>query len=344
MAQQVVNKSSQNESTPISMEEWAKNRKPVPQYPQKMQVGVRDGYCNLKCPMCLAHSSDLNHDLEKGGHKGEMSFETLMTMLTEVQGNRPTISPNRWSEPLMIRDFAKHIKAFKAEGFPIILNTNGLSLTRELAQLMVDVEFEAISFSIDATTPETLKKVRGIEKLDKIKKNIFMLLEVRGQKAAPRIGVSFTVQKENEHEKEDFWKYWIQYVDSVRIAQVYEFDYKVYKMRNPEGRVPCDLLYSTMVVDWKGDVTPCCLDPMSTTNMGNVLKDNIEKVWHGPGLEKMRYQHETGQFDKIPICKDCGVWANFNFNETVKDGILIRESPVMIFYNRIDRLNNWKIK
>ena len=37
-------------------------------------------------------------------------------------------------------------------------------------------------FSVDAVTPETLKKVRGIDKLEKIENNVINLVKIRGSK------------------------------------------------------------------------------------------------------------------------------------------------------------------
>src|ERR1035438_3144643 len=69
--------------------------------------------------------------------------------------------------------------------------------------------------------------------------------------------------------------------------------------------------------------------------------DGVKGVWHGPKLTAMRRLHEQGQWDKIPLCKNCDRWASYQFTEEVRDGLLIRRSPEYTYYNRIDRLQNW---
>ncbi|MBI3599470.1 MAG: SPASM domain-containing protein, partial [Nitrospinae bacterium] len=49
-------------------------------------------------------------------------------------------------------------------------------------------------------------------------------------------------------------------------------------------------------VNVKGDVTPCC--NLRKMKMGNLLNDNIEKIWHGKTFKKFRA-------NQIKVCKDC---------------------------------------
>ena len=50
------------------------------------------------------------------------------------------------------------------------LNSNGLSLTKSMAEFLVEQQVDSIMFSIDAVTPETLKKIRGIKNLSALKR------------------------------------------------------------------------------------------------------------------------------------------------------------------------------
>jgi hypothetical protein len=76
--------------------------------------------------------------------------------------------------------------------------------------------------------------------------------------------------------------------------------------------------------------------------MGNVFKEGLSAVWQGEAFAKVRYFHETGQWDKVPFCKGCNGWAQYEFEEEVRDGLLIRRSPQYTYYNKIERLKNWK--
>ena len=75
--------------------------------------------------------------------------------------------------------------------------------------------------------------------------------------------------------------------------------------------------------------------------MGNVFQDGVKEVWHGEGYTRARRLHEAGDWDAIPFCKNCDVWAGYAYEEEVKGNLLIRRSPQFCYYNRIDRLESW---
>lgn len=314
---------------------------PVPEFPQRVIIGIQDGYCNLKCPMCFIHGSEDKRAIN--GLKGLMSYEDACKILDEIKVAKPLVNPNAWSEPFIIKDFKKYVSAIRDREIPLIINSNGLLLTDDLAQFLVEIKVSSVFISIDATTEETLEKVRGTTELSKIKEAVFRMLRARGESFSPRVGTSFVVDKANTNEREDFISYWLQHVDVVRVIEEFDKDRLVRKdIAMPEKRIPCGSLYDTMVINHKGDVPICCVDSFNAMIMGNVFATSVKEVWHSGRFQEIRYYHETAQYDKVPFCKNCSVWSNYSIKEEVKDGILIRRSPLMTYYNRMDRMDNWK--
>ena len=76
--------------------------------------------------------------------------------------------------------------------------------------------------------------------------------------------------------------------------------------------------------------------------MGNIFERNVSEIWHGEEFAKARYYHETAQWDKVPFCKGCNGWAQYEYTEEIKDGLLIRRSPEYVYYNLIGRLSSWR--
>jgi MoaA/NifB/PqqE/SkfB family radical SAM enzyme len=295
--------------------------------------------CNLRCPMCPVWGQDDEGALEAA--KGVMDIAASKRLLDEVMAAKPLIQPSMYGEPLLAPKLRERFADMKARGAAIAMNTNGLTLTDDLASFFVEIEVDSVFFSIDAVSKETLKKVRGIDKLEKIEAAVFRLLKARGERDLPRIGVSFTSQKTNEHEMEAFVARWAGTVDCVRVGLVFE-NGTFPDMTDPGPRKPCPTLYKTLPVHHDGQVTLCCLDGLKATNMGNVFTDGVKAVWKGEEFTKMRYYHETGQWDKVPFCTGCNGWAQYEFAEEITDGMLVRRSPEYTYYNRIDRLKNWQ--
>jgi hypothetical protein len=155
------------------------------------------------------------------------------------------------------------------------------------------------------------------------------------------VGVSITIQNTNRHEADEFVDRWVGVVDVVRTGIVFE-NGTFPDMVEPPKRVPCAVIYKTMPVHNDGSVRLCCLDGVRATDMGNVFERSVSETWHGEEFAKARYYHETAQWDKVPFCKGCNGWAQYEYTEEIKDGLLIRRSPEYVYYNLIGRLSSWK--
>jgi hypothetical protein len=148
------------------------------------------------------------------------------------------------------------------------------------------------------------------------------------------------------HELGDFKEKWVGAVDVVRIGLEYK-DGRFQGMEEPKVRVPCPLLYETMVIDHDGVVPICCLDSKRSQVMGNVFSSSVSGVWNGEKFQAVRQAHEEGRWDDVPFCKGCNGWADKDYQEATMytdDGnvILIRYGAQYTWYNRADRLHTWK--
>jgi pyruvate-formate lyase-activating enzyme len=311
---------------------------PVPDLPDRLLVDFATR-CNLRCPMCPVWG--LEDDAQIEPLKGVMALEAARKMLDEFTTKKPMVAPSIYGEPLLIPNLREVLREVKSRGMALALNTNGLTLTPAIAEFFCEIGVDSVMFSIDAVTKETLKKVRSVDKLEKIESAVFRLMKVRGDREYPRVGVSFTRQDDNRHEEAAFIARWVGVVDVVRMGIVFE-DGKFPEMAAPERRVPCPVIYKTMPVHHDGSVRVCCLDGLRATDMGNVFKEGVRAVWHGEAFAKERYYHETGQWDKVPFCKPCNGWAQYDYEEEVRDGLLIRRSPEYVYYNTVKRIGNWK--
>ena len=311
---------------------------PVPDLPDRLLVDFATR-CNLRCPMCPVWGLQDESQIEP--LRGVMDLNAARKMLDAFTATKPMVAPSIYGEPFLIPNVREVLSEVKKRGMALALNTNGLSLSESLAKFVCDVQVDSVMFSIDSVTKETLKKVRSVDKLAKIESAVFRLMKIRGDREYPRVGVSFTIQSDNRHEAEAFVARWVGVVDVVRMGIVFE-DGKFPDMVEPPQRVPCPVIYKTLPVHNDGSVRMCCLDGVRATDMGNVFKEGVKEVWHGEEFAKARYYHETAQWDKVPFCKNCNGWAQYEYEEEVRDGLLIRRSPEYTYYNTINRLTNWK--
>lgn len=311
---------------------------PVPELPGRVLMDLATK-CNLRCPMCPVWGSEDEAAID--AVTGTMDLEASRRLLNEIMAAKPLIQPNMYGEPLLAPDLRDQIMDMKSRGMAVAMNTNGLTLNENLAQFFVDQKVDSVMFSIDAVSRGTLRKIRGIDKIEKIETAVFRLLKMRGDADFPRVGVSFTIQADNRHEVDAFVARWVGVVDVVRMGILFE-NGTFPDMETPPARLPCPAIYNTLPIHNDGAVTVCCLDGFKTTHMGNVFKDGTKAVWQGEAFAKVRYFHETGQWDEVPFCKPCNGWAQYEFTEDVRDGLLIRKSPQYSYYNKIAKLKNWQ--
>lgn len=319
-----------------------KYRLPVTPLPERVLLDLSSD-CNLKCPMCVVHG-DTNDPKVNEIIKKNMKVLDAKKILDEIEGNTQTIGPGLWSEPLIGKDILMHLRSIKLRGFKVSLNTNALLLNRKMASNLIDIGVDSITISIDSTTNDTLELIRGVRKLEKIEKHITQLLEIRGSKAIPRIGVSFTKQPENIHEEQEFIDKWTSIVDFVRVGEIFENGKFPNINIDHKSRIPCAELYNTMTIHTNGDVSICCLDGFKDVIVGNAVEEGVKNVWNGEKLNKIRQHHELGQWDKVPFCKNCDRWASSSYKDKSEGNLLIRSSAEFTFYNRIDRLESWNNK
>ena len=148
---------------------------PVSEYPERLLVDFATR-CNLRCPMCPVWGSDDERAIDEV--KGIMGLEEARRMLDEVAAARPMVAPSVYGEPLLIPNVKEVFSEIKRRGMPIAVNTNGLTLTDDLSRFFVDLQVDSIMFSLDSVTKETLQKVRGVDRLEKIESNVFRLMRV----------------------------------------------------------------------------------------------------------------------------------------------------------------------
>lgn len=299
----------------------------------------------------MVHGKDVEEaDARFGGVQARfrnMGHGMLEKMLDEicVSGEpKPMIWTALNGEPLFNKDYRKNVTMMKEKGFNVASHTNGILLDKAMAQFIVDLPLDAVSISLDAFKEETYVKIRENKHFDRIHQNIFNLLDIRGETPHPRIEVSMNIMEENWQEENQFVEYWTEYVDVIRVNSVFSPDEETSFPRKPvpPKRKPCQSLYDSMPIFYNGNTGLCCRDPFCEDNMGNVENTSVETVWATGKFQKYRELHEQGKWDLIPACKNCDGWAAYDYEETLTDKHLIRQSPIYTYYNVLNRLHTWK--
>ena len=120
--------------------------------------------CNLGCPHCRHHSPQKRKSKDYPDYYKvpvHMTEEQVTAIIDEIAPYKPSVTLNVANEPLIAKSFPFAARYLKKKGLAGTFNTNGITLDEEVASFLVDVGFDSINVSIDALTPETLKKARN---------------------------------------------------------------------------------------------------------------------------------------------------------------------------------------
>jgi MoaA/NifB/PqqE/SkfB family radical SAM enzyme len=105
-------------------------------------------------------------------------------------------------EPLLNRDLAAMITHLKARGATVLFNTNAITLAPRIGRALIDAGLDELRVSLDASTPATYARIRGVDAFDKVVANLERFAETRREAGAvhPHVSLWFTALRDNIEE------------------------------------------------------------------------------------------------------------------------------------------------
>jgi len=148
-----------------------------------------------------------------------------------------------------------------------------------------------------------------------IERNIERLLDYRERSGAglPRVSFNMVLYPGVEEEEvREYVRRWGPYAETIMISRFRPVPSK--RLLSPEERDsvkphPCPLPFRQMVISWDGKVGLCCEDVFMDVLLGEVTKDSLLEIFNSRRYRRIRRIHERLEFEKIPLCRDCDVWA-----------------------------------
>ena len=286
--------------------------------PTRLQIEVSTR-CNLSCKICeRSYQKNSNHLMSLANFKKILSKFPSLTSLDMTGFGEVFCNP----------EFVEMIRTARNRGLKVEFNTNGLLMTPEKADQIVEVD--SITFSIDAATKATYEAARTGGDFDKLISNISYL-----SKKIPQIGLSFTIRKDNlaealqfpqlakrvgankilfrdlvvfsggsynEEDKVKFSSETVRIKEEISAACDYLNIKTVFSPSfYPPTTIACHRPWKSCYVDVFGNMYPCC---RTRINFGNLLESKLTRIWNSSKYILLRREllHPT----HIPSpCKGC---------------------------------------
>lgn len=105
-------------------------------------------------------------------------------------------------EPLLNRELPAMTRYAKARGATVLFNSNAITLTARWHAALVDAGLDEIRVSLDGSTPETYRRIRGVDAFEKVLANLEAFAAYRRARGVrhPLVSLWFTGMRANLHE------------------------------------------------------------------------------------------------------------------------------------------------
>ncbi len=273
-------------------------------FPKKFAVELC-AECNLACTMC--------HHPFMVRPKGVMPFELWTKCADEIAELSP--STECWfsfcGEPLLEPELLTRMIAYgKSVGLQSLnVNTNGMLLTSDVINALLDSGVDLIVIGIDGHSAETYEPIRVNGNFDVLCRNVESLLDARMQRAiGPEIQVQFIEMDNNRHELAAFKQYWLERGAVVKARNMLSWGGTFNAVKTPVAdRIACPWAMTMMHVMWDGRVPRCPGDTEGDEGPGNAWHSSLTELWSG--MSHYREMHLAHRFDELPArCDTCTDW------------------------------------
>lgn len=271
--------------------------------------------CNLRCVMCT-HAADVPA-ARRPKRPAFLDFDLYRKVVDEgARSTLRSVGLDQEGEPLLNKRLGEFIRYARQRGIvDVMFNDNATLLTRDKAAMLLDSGLTRLHFSLDAATETTYRKIRIGGDFGVAVRNIraFLELKRRRRRALPVTRVSFVRMRCNEHELDDFVRFWRDQVDYIAVQEFNSpvpgdsaFRGCIGRTREANFDFRCTQPWFRMVVLSDGSLLPCCMLGYSRLlTAGNAAEESVSAVWRSPRLRALRLLHRQGRYWRNPVCAAC---------------------------------------
>ena len=264
-------------------------------------------YCNLNCPICV----------EKTWKREHLSLKLLETILEKNKEvfEGQAIWLHYRGEPLLHPQLKEVLDIFEAYHTRTRFSTNGLLLTPQKIDMLLNSPLESLVVSVITDNRESYEQLRGSNKYDTVRTNVDNLIRMH---QASGSHTKIQVMGLNYGQGVDKINGFVKYYNDLGVeVSIHKFSDRVLQSRyHPEfvkhpllNRLPCKWIFNDIIILCDGSITTCYFDLASRLVLCN-LRDydySILDVWNSDIYQRIRAEHENLHFNGA--CKDCTDWV-----------------------------------
>ena len=218
-----------------------------------------------------------------------------------------------FGEPLSHPDIINFVNTVKSNGvFGLNIETDGILLTSELSDSLIDSGVDVITINVDAWSKETWQKTKsGHPDFEKVISNIEYILDA-SKSTNTAVVCSMVKTRETLADMEPFYDQW-RLKKCPSILRGYNDYCGLTEDKNvmnmcPPSRFPCNQVHRQMFILSDGSVVQCGQDYKGKTVFGNIHSDSIADLWSKGKISDIRKDHYLCNYNSNELCKNCKEW------------------------------------
>ena len=268
------------------------------------------GRCNMRCPVCTKRIRNYDMPEEEYNFIVKRNKDLLKKQAVWLDFN---------GEPLMDKFIFERIKLLKLAGAEARISTNGVLLSEENIEKLIEAGHSMISVSVMTLDAQMYKIYRGSNDLALVLHNLLVLKQKADVSRKPIIIQAVKLDLKDKSENNKF----IAYFHSLGI------DVALHKFTNRAQNVILDLseelpplerhecvgLKQNIVILANCDVVTCCCDYCGNASIGN-LKDynySVKQLVEQSGV--FNYPTKRKQLF-LTVCEKCKDWLYYQKDTT----------------------------
>jgi len=179
-------------------------------YPSNIEIETTT-VCNINPPCVMCRRNLTREENVISPH--------IIDRIEDLFKYASVISLSGVGEPLTDENLFRIMNLINKKETHIKFTTNGLLLTKDVSEKLLEKGLKEITISIDAATSETYKRIRRNDGFCKVKNNVQQLVSVRDKKKVtyPFIEINMVLMQENFNELVKF----IEMADEIGVDGVY---------------------------------------------------------------------------------------------------------------------------
>jgi MoaA/NifB/PqqE/SkfB family radical SAM enzyme len=183
----------------------------VEELPVQLYLEVTN-YCNSLCASCpLTYNHFLPY--EPRHHLSWDNFRRIVDQFPRLE----RVVLHGIGEPLLNRHLPRFVAHLKERGAHVLFNTNAILLDQRRGDALVAAGLDELRVSLDAVTPEMYARLRGVDRLPQVIRNLTAFVQRHVGRERPLVSLWWVAMQQNLPQLPDF----VRLAAQIGVPEVY---------------------------------------------------------------------------------------------------------------------------